>query len=216
MPQSRYEGFGGKVALHAEMKAAHEKRKKAKAAKKKTEEKKPKPVPVYAGTVYRREKKKILRDAEAKAKRDAEKANTRIEADVKKIKDAQRKTDARKRDTRIAADAARMRKKIRDAPFIPAFKRVSPIQEAHESEFTPFIGKARGRARTSKEYLSPRPRGPAPAPKKKRGWARKLKDALGLQFSKGGAVKKSTTKRVSRKKSIDGIARRGHTRAPHK
>ena len=193
MPQSRYEGFGGKVALHAEMKAAHEKRKKAKAAKKKTEEKKPKPVPVYAGTVYRREKKKILRDAEAKAKRDAEKA-----------------------DTRIAADAARMRKKIRDAPFIPAFKRVSPIQEAHESEFTPFIGKARGRARTSKEYLSPRPRGPAPAPKKKRGWARKLKDALGLQFSKGGAVKKSTTKRVSRKKSIDGIARRGHTRAPHK
>ena len=51
MPQRRYEGFGGKVALHAEMKAAREKRKKAKAAKKKTEEKKPKPVlAVYGGT----------------------------------------------------------------------------------------------------------------------------------------------------------------------
>ena len=37
------------------------------------------------------------------------------------------------------------------------------------------------------------------------GWVKKLRTALG--FSKGGAVKKS------RKKSIDGIARKGKTRA---
>ena len=36
--------------------------------------------------------------------------------------------------------------------------------------------------------------------------------AQNRKLAKGGAVKKSRT----RKKSIDGIARRGHTRAPHK
>ena len=40
--------------------------------------------------------------------------------------------------------------------------------------------------------------------------------AQNRRLAKGGIVKKSATKRTSRKKSIDGIARRGHTRAPHK
>ena len=225
MPQSPYEGKYGKVALHAEMKAdAARRRKKAKADKKKTEKEKPKPYqPIFGGKVdrdksaggeYRRTKKKILRDAQAEAKRDAEKADTRIAADVKKIKDAEREAAARKRNNRLAADVARMKKEKRDRPFIPAFKQVSGRQPARESRYTPFIGKGKGRARTSEEYLSPSPSRPAPAsaPKKKRGWARKLKDALGLQFSKGGTVKKSRT----RKKFIDGIARKGHTKAPHK
>ena len=40
--------------------------------------------------------------------------------------------------------------------------------------------------------------------------------AQNRRLAKGGIVKKSATKRTSRKKSIDGIARRGKTRAKHK
>ena len=38
----------------------------------------------------------------------------------------------------------------------------------------------------------------------------------GETFKKGGLVKKSAAKKPSRKKSIDGIARRGKTRAKHR
>jgi|ETNvirenome_6_85_1030632.scaffolds.fasta_scaffold01549_17 hypothetical protein len=51
----------------------------------------------------------------------------------------------------------------------------------------------------------------------KREWLDALRGRNGEStFKKGGLIKKSAAKKPSRKKSIDGIARKGHTRAKHR
>ena len=70
--------------------------------------------------------------------------------------------------------------------------------------------------RTGFKALGKRKTAPSPTARRATEEGRRrnlIQQASAQGFSKGGVIKKSKTRKKS---NIDGIARRGHTRAPHK
>jgi len=226
MGQRRYSGIEGKATFYEEMKAAHEARKKAAAAKKTD-----KPTAAERVTAQgRRDNARAQKLAEARARA---RAKARAEADAKARAEADAKAKAAATDTTTTPRGRKLLTKpgtfvrnLQESNTKEAKKRIAETARLNEkyraeeaakkaAEITAANAKEAARRIAERSRLNNKFNAKEDAEEgKEKPWWR-------FGFKKGGlvkksAVKKSTAKKTSSKKSIDGIARKGKTRAKHR
>ena len=239
MGQRRYSGIEGKATFYEEMKAAHEARKKAAAAKKTD-----KPTAAERVTAQgRRDNARAQKLAEARARA---RAKARAEADAKARAEADAKAKAAATDTTTTPRGRKLLTKpgtfvrnLQESNTKEAKKRIAETARLNEkyraeeaakkaAEITAANAKipfnkqlSAANAKEAARRIAERSRLNNKFNAKEDAEEGKEKPWWRFGFKKGGlvkksAVKKSTAKKTSSKKSIDGIARKGKTRAKHR